>query len=150
MCTVIPCDIKSLSRITLSEPAFLGVLEGVTVCASKPTNKVCTEIDMSKATGDPVNHIYETLLTADPAVNNFTLKGSQYYVASLQANMKWCLMQHNRKICIYIIDEKFRRPEKWSYRYFWRYQARGHKVGLSMDHVGIITDETARICNVRF
>lgn len=150
MCTVIPCDVKSLNRITLSHDAFVSVLECIYICASKPNSPVCTEIDMTKRTGDPVNYIYETILGADPAVEHFTLKGSQYYVAALQAVMKWCLMRHMRTVRIYIIDENFRRPEKWSYRYFWRYQARGHNLGLSMDYVGIIADEAARICNVVF
>ena len=62
--------------------------------------------------------------------------------------MHWFLTENDVCVQIYLVDDKFNRPKHWSYRYFWRLQAKGNAGGLSVNHVGAIADEAARICNV--
>lgn len=151
MCTVIPTDFAKPHEMPMSYSAFNDILSCVQICSKAPDSQGIQFIRpaTAPATEPAYQYIYKEL-TKHPQHCHFVVEDSAYYVSCLQAMMLWCLMEEERAICIYIVDPTFNRPAGWSYRYFWRHQAKCHKIGMSIEHVGIIAKEAATVCNVKF
>ena len=81
--------------------------------------------------------------------SNVIINSATVFVCCIQALMKWCLTEKTHPLCIYLVDENFARPHGWSYRYFWRQQAKEND-GLTIKEVGILSREAADICSVLF
>ena len=153
-CTVIPSDLGDVHNIPIRYSTFNNLLSCVEICGQGPTTPGLQvhhiDLPTSKSGLGPADRtfyqkIYEAM-KANPNCCHFLVANSALFVACIQAMMLWCLYEEERAVSIYIVDPEFNRPAGWSYRYFWRHQAKSHKGGLSINHVGIIAQEAARIC----
>lgn len=152
MCTVIPTDFTNPAETPLQFAAFNDALSCVEICAKGPEPAGSTPVFVVDPTvGGKLAHenLYEQM-KAQPTCCHFVVREAVNYVCCLQAMMLWLLMEEDRSVCIYVVDPNFNRPAGWSYRYFWRHQAKNNKLGMSIDHVTIIAREAAKICDVVF
>lgn len=155
-CTMIPSDFRDLQNTPLKYPSFSNILSCVQMCGQAPTTP---ELEAhiipfdnqnwsgktGKRRGDkklPFEVIYNDM-KATSGTCNFIVLDSKLYVPAVQAMMLWCLNEEDRSVTIHVVDPAFNRPAGWSYRYFWRHQAKTHKGGLSVNHVSVIADTQA-------
>ena len=164
-CTVIPSDFRDLHNTPLRYPSFSNVLSCIQICGqAPPTPEIQTHLIAFDATESarmvapghlgapgrkrekssilPFEAIYNDM-KATTGTCDFVVTNSLLYVSAIQAMMLWCLNEEDRSVTIHIVDPSFNRPAGWSYRYFWRHQAKTHKGGLSINHVGVIANDQA-------
>lgn len=153
MCTVIPTDHLKPEETPIRYPVFNNLLSCVEICSKIPEVEGQSVVKIDPAANPAgtthYTYIYDAMKNA-PDCCHFYIENTQWYVCALQAMMLWCLREEERSVWIYIVDGTFNRPAGWSYRYFWRHQARVNKAGLSINHVGVLADEAAKICQQIF
>lgn len=153
-CTAIPDDGKSLHTTPLPEAVFREVLSAIQICAKAPEGLDAGAVVLIDVTtydssrGEAPHMFLSRIMQLHPEANCFHVQGKEWFVAGLQALMLRC-QRLEPNACLYVIDENFIRPAQWSYRYFWRYQAKHSPSGLSVADVGVLAREMTRMCDVQ-